>query len=143
VQLGLERRGIALLLFTIVTGACRPSSVTSTPTVGTPPVPVPVVSPVSSGTTLPGSNESPDPQPAVTNALRDAASHLNVGEDQLHVDQVEPRQWPDSALGCPQPGIMYSQIVTPGFLIIISTRNGKRLEYHANARGDVRLCEET
>jgi hypothetical protein len=91
---------------------------------------------------LPGSNAKPDPQPVVDAALQDAASHLGVSPSQVHVDQVEARQWPDSSLGCPQPGQMYSQIVTPGFLIVISMGN-KQLEYHADTRGNVKLCKES
>ena len=75
------------------------------------------------------------------NALCDAAAHLAVNSDALRVDQLEARQWGDSSLGCPKPGIMYSQIVTPGFLILI-TGAGKQLEYHTDARGRVVLCQE-
>jgi hypothetical protein len=31
------------------------------------------------------------------------------------------RDWSDSALGCPEAGRAYSQIVTPGFLVTIDT----------------------
>src|SRR5207253_10891697 len=81
-------------------------------------------------------------QTVVDAALNDAASHLGTTRDQLHVEQVESREWPDSALGCPQPGVMYAQVVTPGFLIVISA-GGKRLEYHTDSRGTVKLCQES
>jgi hypothetical protein len=82
-----------------------------------------------------------DAQAQVDAALQDAAAHLGVSVSSLHVDQVEARQWPDSSLGCPKPGLMYSQIVTPGFLIVISGA-GKQLEYHTDTRGRVVLCQE-
>jgi hypothetical protein len=63
--------------------------------------------------------------------------------DQLHVDQVEEREWPDSSLGCPRPGQMYSQIVTPGYLIVITHSSGMHLEYHADTKGHVVLCHES
>ena len=84
----------------------------------------------------------PDSQAAVDAALNDAAAHLGVNRDQLQVDQVEAREWGDSSLGCPRPGLLYSQIVTAGFLIIIST-GPKQLEYHTDSRGRVVLCKET
>jgi hypothetical protein len=93
--------------------------------------------------TLPGSNAKPDAQPAIDAAVQDAASHLGVSADQLQVVDVQPRQWPDSSLGCPRPGIMYSQIVTPGFLIVISSASGRQLEYHTDGRSRVVLCTET
>ncbi len=76
--------------------------------------------------------------------LGDAATHLGLSKDQLRVDQVESRQWPDSSLGCPQPGQLYSQIVTPGYLVVISSSApARQLEYHTDARGRVTLCHES
>jgi hypothetical protein len=82
-------------------------------------------------------------QAAVDAAMRDAAARLNLasGASDIHVQQVEAREWPDSSLGCPRQGVMYSQIVTPGYLIVISAA-GKQLEYHADSRGRVVLCQE-
>jgi hypothetical protein len=89
---------------------------------------------------LPGSSPA-DPQPAVDAALRDAAEHLGASPASLQVDQVEARQWGDSSLGCPKPGQMYSQIVTPGYVVVISG-SGRQLEYHTDTRGHVVLCQE-
>ena len=83
--------------------------------------------------------ESP---PAVQAALADAAAHLGASTQQLSVVEVTAQDWPDSSLGCPQPGLMYSQIVTPGYLIVISGA-GKRLEYHTDRQSRVVLCKET
>jgi hypothetical protein len=76
-------------------------------------------------------------------AMRDAAGRLSLasGAGDLRVQQVVAREWPDSALGCPQQGVMYSQIVTPGFLVIINGA-GRELEYHTDARGRIVLCSE-
>jgi hypothetical protein len=84
---------------------------------------------------------SADSQASVEAALSDAAAHLGVSRADLQVQQVEAREWSDSSLGCPRPGLMYSQIVTPGYLIVI-TGAGKLLEYHSDARGNVVLCQE-
>jgi hypothetical protein len=92
---------------------------------------------------LPGSSGGqPDQQAAVNASLADASSHLGITRSSLQVSQVAAREWPDSALGCPRPGLMYSQIVTPGFLIVIAG-GGKELEYHTDANGvRVVLCQE-
>jgi hypothetical protein len=87
-------------------------------------------------------NSTPESAAAVEAAMSDAATHLGVGVDQLRLDRVEPRLWPDSSLGCPQRGQLYSQIVTPGFLIVIAGAN-KRLEYHTDTRSRVKLCQES
>ena len=119
------------LAATLTLSACAPNGGSQTPT------PTPPTSAVAVVPTL-----NPDAQVAVDAAMRDVAAHLGVDPSALRVDQVEPRQWSDSSLGCPQPGNLYSQIVTPGFLIVISSST-KQLEYHADARGHVVLCRET
>ena len=83
---------------------------------------------------------SPEEQQAVAAALQDAATQLGVAASELSLQQIEAREWGDSSLGCPQPGNLYSQIVTPGFLIVINSR-GKQLEYHSDTRGRVVLCQ--
>src|SRR5438477_4475897 len=121
---------------TLISGACARDGGGQAPTATaalSPPAPASPVPPV-----LPGSSANPDPQPATEAALQDAAAHLGVGSAALRVDQVEPREWGDSSLGCPRPGQLYSQIVTPGFLILISGA-GKQLEYHSDARARVVL----
>jgi hypothetical protein len=90
---------------------------------------------------IPDPSSNPESQALVDAALRDAAAHLGVSPADLHVDRVEAREWGDSSLGCPRPGLMYSQIVTPGFVIVISAA-GKQLEYHTDTRGQVVLCQE-
>lgn len=124
----------------LLCGACASRTDSQVPTrAASLPSRVPA-SPVAS--VLPGSLANPDPQPAVEAATRDAAVHLGVSAADLQVDQVDARQWGDSSLGCPRPGLMYSQIVTPGFVIVISGA-GKRLEYHTDARARVVLCQES
>jgi hypothetical protein len=76
-------------------------------------------------------------------ALTDAATHLGLSRDQLHVEQLQTMQWPDSSLGCPQAGELYSQIVTPGYLLVITSAAGQKLEYHTDARSRVMLCRES
>jgi hypothetical protein len=84
----------------------------------------------------------PEASTAIDAALSDAASHLAIARDQLAIVQIQAQQWPDSSLGCPQPGQLYSQIVTPGYLVVISG-SGKELEYHTDARSHVMLCRES
>ncbi len=83
---------------------------------------------------------NPEAQSAVDAALRDAAGRLGVAA-QLQVETVEQREWSDSSLGCPQPGSFYAQVITPGYLIVVSG-GGKRLEYHTDTRGRSVMCRE-
>jgi hypothetical protein len=57
-------------------------------------------------------------------ALQVAADELFVSTDELIVVAAEAHAWPDSSLGCPEPGRAYSQIVTAGYLVTIDTADG-------------------
>ncbi len=131
------RRALALALASIalMLAACGPSTTPPTPT----PTPLAAAIPPASGATL---VVPPESAALVDAALDDAASHLNVSRDTLRVDQVESRDWPDASLGCPQPGQLYSQVVTPGYLVMIAS-GGHQLEYHTDSRSRVMLCGET
>ena len=64
---------------------------------------------------------------------------LSTGARKVQVIRTEKREWPDSALGCPRPGEMYAQMLTPGWLIEV--RSGQRaLEYHTDASDRFVLC---
>ena len=130
--------GWLCLAIALISSACGPGGGgQATPIAANP---SPNVAPLASA--VPGPNLSPDQQQAVAAAMQDAAAHLGVAASDLSVQQVEEREWGDSSLGCPQPGLLYSQVVTPGFLVVINSR-GKQLEYHSDTRGRVVLCRES
>ncbi len=71
--------------------------------------------------------------------LEDAAARLGLPIDELGLARVEERSWPDASLGCPEPGNVYAQVITPGFLVVVDGR-ADRLEYHTDDRGNFVLC---
>jgi hypothetical protein len=89
---------------------------------------------------------SPDPQdPAgqklVTQAKEDLAHELSIPLSAISLLKFKEVVWPDSSLGCPRPGLAYTQVLQPGFLIRLSAR-GRSYEFHAGARGAPFLCSE-
>jgi hypothetical protein len=136
--------GLAALLAsgTLVCGACAPTpttpSPTAPPTVSKPSLPAQPASPSPVSSPTPGAQTNP----AVDAALRDASSHLGVPVTDLTVVSVEAHDWSDASLGCPRQGVLYAQVITPGYLIVISG-GGKTLEYHTDASGRVVLCQES
>jgi hypothetical protein len=75
----------------------------------------------------------PESVPVVDIAKNDLAKRLNISIDQVHVVKIENVDWPDSSLGYPEKGMMYAQVITPGFRIILKA--GDRLyEYHSDNR---------
>jgi hypothetical protein len=78
--------------------------------------------------------------PAETAALIAAiAADLGVPPESVQVVTMEPRDWPDSSLGCPQPDMLYAQVITPGYLVLVEV-SGERIEYHTDQRGTVVRC---
>lgn len=66
-------------------------------------------------------NEPLTQEQAITLAKQTASKHFEVPLEQLRVQQVQALDWPDSSLGCPQPGMMYLQVITPGFKVELTT----------------------
>ncbi len=78
-------------------------------------------------------------QASVEGARADLAGRLGMPVDQVQVVQVEEVEWPDASLGCPEPGMMYAQVVTPGYRIILDAE-GQEYKYHADRRGQAVYC---
>jgi hypothetical protein len=72
-------------------------------------------------------------------ALADAAMRTGLAPDALKVLSAEAVTWPDGSLGCPQPGMMYTQALVPGYRVRIEAV-GQVLDYHAGRSGAPALC---
>ena len=73
-----------------------------------------------------------DRQQMVYLAKEDLAKQLGISVESISVESVEQVDWPDASLGCPEPGKVYAQVITPGFRILLQA-NGKTYEYHSGA----------
>lgn len=73
-------------------------------------------------------------------ALADLAGRLNVEAAAITVLSVERVTWPDGSAGCPQPGMMYPQMLTQGSRIVLE-HAGRRYEYHSAGHRPPFLCE--
>lgn len=72
--------------------------------------------------------------------LADLASRLGIGNDSIAVVRAESVVWNDSALGCPQPGMMYLQALVSGYWVVLEA-DGKEFDYRAADSGRFFLCE--
>jgi hypothetical protein len=68
-------------------------------------------------------------QSLVERAIADLQAQLGVSEQDVTVGQVVETEFPDASLGVPEPGKMYAQVITPGYVIQL-TVNGESYEYH-------------
>jgi hypothetical protein len=92
------------------------------------PMPVPAQGPVA--TSL---------QSAIDAALTDAARRTGLKQTELEVLSAEAVTWSDGSLGCPQPGMMYTQALVPGYRVRIRA-GGNELDYHAGRTGAPVFC---
>ena len=69
-----------------------------------------------------------------TAARKLLADEVDVGERGFILDSTESVQWPDASLGCPQEGLGYAQVITPGYRLVFDLA-GTRYEVHSNVDG--------
>jgi hypothetical protein len=93
-----------------------------------PPVPAPPRGPTMSS--LASMTES---------ALADAATRTGLKRADLKVLSAEAVTWPDGSLGCPQPGMQYTEALVPGYRVRIQA-GARVLDYHAGRSGQPVYC---
>lgn len=81
----------------------------------------------------------PAPTPEVGQAIKDLAHRLAVDADMVTVVDYAAVTWPDSSLGCPQPGMQYLQSLREGMRIRLQVR-GTVYEYHSGQGRAPFLC---
>jgi hypothetical protein len=71
--------------------------------------------------------------------IADAATRGGVEPSEVTVKSAEAVTWPDGSLGCPQPGVVYTQMIVPGYRVVLLA-NGKEYDYRAGQKGSFQLC---
>jgi len=71
------------------------------------------------------------------------AGTLGIAPDTLRIATVEAMNWPDAALGCPQPDMIYAAVITPGYRVVLETVDA-RFVVHTDSRpdGEKIICPE-
>jgi hypothetical protein len=88
-------------------------------------------------TTMPISDQ--EQLPIVAPARADLALRLGVDADQLQVISAEEVTWPDGSLGCPEPGMSYTQALVDGSKAVLGYED-RVYVYHAGDDGEPFLC---
>lgn len=68
----------------------------------------------------------------VDQAVSALAINLNISKDDIKVVSTKETTWSDASLGCPKRGMIYAQVIIPGYLINLSAK-GVNYEYHAGS----------
>ena len=71
--------------------------------------------------------------------VADAAKRFSVNENAVVLVEAERVTWSDGAMGCPERGQMYTQMLVPGYRLSAKTSAGQML-YHTDSRGTVVSC---
>ncbi len=98
--------------------------------------PVPVPTPAASANPA---MIDPALRPRVELALADAAKRTGVDVSTLMVKSAERVTWSDGAVGCPEKGMMYTQMLVPGYRIVLES-GATALAYHGSMRGQPFFC---
>jgi len=77
---------------------------------------------------------------AVRLSREDLARRLGIGMEGIRTISVEGAEWRDASLGWPQPGMVYAQVITPGYRVVLESE-GVRYEYHTDWGRAVVLCD--
>ena len=77
----------------------------------------------------------------IENAKEDLAQCLSISTSQIDLVEAKEVVWPDSSLGCPQPGMKYRQVPEDGALIVLQAQ-GVEFEYHSGGSRGLFLCEK-
>ncbi len=83
----------------------------------------------------------PTLQNLIEKAKQDLAQRLSLSTTQINLLEATEVIWLDSSLGCPQKGMEYTQILTPGYLIRLES-SGNIFEYHTSMGRNVIYCED-
>jgi len=95
-----------------------------------------------------GEGQSPAPtepsmggdQPMVDIAKSDLAKRLGIPVDEIGLVKSEAVTWSDACLGIHTPGVACADVLTPGYLILLSAQ-GNTYEYHTDPSSRALLCE--
>lgn len=79
-------------------------------------------------------------QSLIDKAIADLAQRLSIPAAQISLLEATEVEWSDSSLDCPQPGMAYLQVITPGYRILLEA-NTQVYEYHSNRVAYVIYCE--
>jgi hypothetical protein len=69
----------------------------------------------------------------------DLARRALVKPDTITVVSATEQQWPDGSMGCPKPGEMYTQMIVPGYRVVLQAA-GEKYAYHSDQRGKFIVC---
>lgn len=72
-------------------------------------------------------------------AISDAVRRTSAARGDVEVVTAEAVTWADGSMGCPQPGLAYTQALVSGYRIVLRAA-GQTLNYHVGGKGGPSFC---
>ncbi len=154
-------RAVLSLAVLLMLGACTATSpdgsasdpepsITPTPTSSAVPTltPLPTATVKPTPTLVPGVPTLPPggmlsdgeaPASLLAEIKADVVERAGVEESAITVVRSQAVTWSDGSLGCPQPGMNYTQALVDGYWVVLEA-DGVFYDYRATARGSFTLC---
>jgi len=156
--------GALLVSLSLLVSACvqlepgSPSQIDDTPeSQATAPIEVPTETVTPVVVEIPPTESAPklvpiepvEPIPAVTGEApaallvdirADLAALSGAAAEEMVVIRDQAVTWSDGSLGCPQPGMMYTQALVPGYWVVVQVGE-QEYDYRASQSGYFLLCE--
>lgn len=125
-----------LLIVTVLVAAC--ANMPAVTTSSTPAADVPTSGPVDSGTATPAPSTPSSPVPGSSSAVDQAraalAQQLGVQVEDVKVISSGAVDWPNGCLGVETPGIMCTDVIVPGYQVMLEA-GGKQYEVRTSLSG--------
>lgn len=80
------------------------------------------------------------PEELLAAILEDAETRAAAEGEDLVVVRAEAVTWNDGSLGCPQPGMIYTQALVDGYWVVLEVGD-QQFDYRAATSGYFALCE--
>jgi len=68
------------------------------------------------------------------------AQRTGAAAGTFEVVRAQWQEWPNGAMGCPQPGVNYTQAMVRGYWIVLK-QGGREYDYRVSESGHFVLCE--
>lgn len=137
-RLAIVAATLALLLAACAAGTGEPDETDPSPTDdGRPDLETPDV-------TMPGDDDGMNgqiSQQMLDELLQFASDETGVPVDEISVVTAESVTWSDGSLGCPEPGMGYTQALVPGYRVVLDVA-GEEIHYHAGSDGEFFACDD-
>jgi hypothetical protein len=80
------------------------------------------------------------PAELMESILDDLVKEEGLQRADIEIERAESVIWPSGGLGCPEPGVMYTQAQVLGYWVVLRAAE-KQYDYRVSEKGYFRRCE--